>query len=215
MQNCRQLKLQGHSNNGPHLVRPDPELENKTWVYCNQEFEGGWLVIQRRYGNSLDFDQSWVWYKNGFGNISTEFWIGNEVLHQLTRDTAYELLMLFKNGDGTVRKTGCDFLNVSTETDNYRLVLGHCLGSDAESLSYSNLTTFSTRDVGRGLGGLNCEKSLVGGWWYASCDSLRINGDFPPCSAPGSCVETKMLIRPNKGIKKPHRLTHLTHTPPY
>ena len=47
-------------------------------VYC--EFEDsrfGWTVIQRREDGSVDFDRDWNDYKNGFGQLDGEMWLGN------------------------------------------------------------------------------------------------------------------------------------------
>lgn len=39
----------------------------------------------------VDFDRDWFAYKKGFGDLDTEFWIGNDILHILTNQKPYEL----------------------------------------------------------------------------------------------------------------------------
>ncbi|XP_071795659.1 uncharacterized protein [Asterias amurensis] len=41
-------------------------------------------VVQRRYDGSVSFNRSWAEYKKGFGSMDGEFWLGNEILHELT-----------------------------------------------------------------------------------------------------------------------------------
>ncbi|KAK2140599.1 hypothetical protein LSH36_1293g00031 [Paralvinella palmiformis] len=56
-------------------------------VYCDSETDGGgWTVIMRWKDGSVDFNRGWTDYKNGFGSLEGEFWIGNEIIHQLTND---------------------------------------------------------------------------------------------------------------------------------
>jgi ficolin len=44
----------------------------------------GWTVIQRRVDGRENFSRDWDDYKEGFGNLQDEFWLGNEKIHQLT-----------------------------------------------------------------------------------------------------------------------------------
>ncbi len=48
-----------------------------------------WTVIQRRINGTIDFYREWNEYKNGFGDLQTEFWLGNEKIHQLTNQGQY------------------------------------------------------------------------------------------------------------------------------
>src|SRR6218665_1531393 len=44
-----------------------------------------WTILMHRFDGSLNFNRSWVEYRNGFGDIgSGEFWLGNEKIHRLT-----------------------------------------------------------------------------------------------------------------------------------
>lgn len=46
---------------------------------------GGWTVIQRRKIGLTSFNRDWKQYKNGFGTIRGDFWLGNEQIFRLTR----------------------------------------------------------------------------------------------------------------------------------
>lgn len=55
-------------------------------VYCDMENNGGgWTVIQRRKIGLTSFNRDWKQYKNGFGTIRGDFWLGNEQIFRLTR----------------------------------------------------------------------------------------------------------------------------------
>lgn len=54
---------------------------------------GGWTVIQRRVDGSVSFDRTWRDYKEGFGDLHSEFWLGNENIHELSSQGEYSLLI--------------------------------------------------------------------------------------------------------------------------
>lgn len=39
----------------------------------------------------MNFNRSWAQYEDGFGFLSSEFWLGNEKLSYLTNQEVYEL----------------------------------------------------------------------------------------------------------------------------
>ncbi|KAJ1350170.1 hypothetical protein KIN20_005898 [Parelaphostrongylus tenuis] len=76
-------------------------------VYCDMSTDGGgWTVFQRRVNASESFwDRNWNSFKNGFGlanmNLKSNFWLGNELLHQLTMKDPDVTLMVEMHGDRT------------------------------------------------------------------------------------------------------------------
>ena len=45
-------------------------------AWCDFDDTNGWTVIQRRQDGSVDFYLYWADYKEGFGNVDGEYWLG-------------------------------------------------------------------------------------------------------------------------------------------
>ena len=52
---------------------------------------GGWVVLQRRFDGSVDFDRVWTECERGFGNLTGEYWLGLIKMHRLTAIAPQEL----------------------------------------------------------------------------------------------------------------------------
>ncbi|XP_058119877.1 ficolin-3-like [Anopheles ziemanni] len=150
-------------------------------VFCEQnKLEGGWIVIQHRYEGSVDFYRSWTEYRNGFGNINGEFWLGLEYVHQLTKNRPHELLVEIKDFHGNYGYAKYDEFEIGDESELYALKkLGTYSGTSGDSMEIHKNQKFSTfdRDNDRWKEG-NCAELRHGAWWYNECYNSNLNGRY-------------------------------------
>jgi hypothetical protein len=79
---CQDIQDLGHVSSGIYTIYPEGTVGFP--VRCDMDTAGGgWTVIQRRVSNS-DFYKTWTDYQIGFGNLSENFWLGNQQLHMIT-----------------------------------------------------------------------------------------------------------------------------------
>ncbi len=84
MQDCLKFLQAGFRKNGLYIH--DSHRFSEINVFCDQTSGGGgFTTILRRQDGSVSFQRSWKDYKSGFGNLLTEFWFGNENMHDLTK----------------------------------------------------------------------------------------------------------------------------------
>uniref|UniRef100_A0A670YB59 Fibrinogen C-terminal domain-containing protein n=1 Tax=Pseudonaja textilis TaxID=8673 RepID=A0A670YB59_PSETE len=146
-------------------------------VWCDQEYDGGgWTVIQRRQDGSVNFFTTWQHYKNGFGNLEGEHWLGLESIHLLTHQGSYMLRVLMEDWSGRQAQAEYNTFALEPESDFYRLQLGKYQGSAGDSLSWHNGRQFTTLDHDHDAYSGNCAHYQKGGWWYNMCAHSNLNG---------------------------------------
>ena len=66
------------------MYRINPDGNKPITVSCDMITDGGnWIAFQRRVDNSTDFYRGWTEYESGFGNLSSEFRLGNDNLSRI------------------------------------------------------------------------------------------------------------------------------------
>nr|XP_034316288.1 ficolin-2 [Crassostrea gigas] len=150
-------------------------------VFCDMDKDGGgWTVFQRRQDGSEDFYRTWTDYKNGFGNLSSEFWLGNDKLHHLLSQGTYEMRMDMVDFDNQTRYVKYSSFNVGDESTKYTVTLSGFSGDVddcfTEELQPVNNMIFSTWNQDNDVTINHCANQFKSGWWHNSCHCANPNG---------------------------------------
>ncbi|GFN84622.1 fibrinogen-like protein 1 [Plakobranchus ocellatus] len=138
--------------------------------------EGGWIVIQHRSKGDVSFYRGWEEYKNGFGSMDGDFWLGNDKIHSLTSTGTFELRVDLRYNGNSVYAHYNSF-SVGDEKSNYLLHVAHYDGNAGDSLIVQhNGMPFSTHDRDNDNHATNCAVVYVGAWWYNACHKSNLNG---------------------------------------
>lgn len=186
---CNSLYMNGKRKSGVYTIYPwkrtDPNYR-PVQVYCDMETEGGgWTAIQRRVNGVENFNRNWTEYKLGFGSPYVDYWIGNDVIHQLTngRNSSLRVTITPMNGGSVSFKMYHQFY-VFGEDQNYKLQLAMPGNGTLDDCllyyNYGKLTgmQFSTFDVDNDNSAGNCVLDYYGGWWFDSCYYAFLNGQW-------------------------------------
>ncbi|XP_035826637.1 fibrinogen C domain-containing protein 1-A-like [Aplysia californica] len=158
-------------------TRPVVTLSNGMQVVCDTETDnGGWIVVQRRTSADVDFFRGWVDYKNGFGDLSGNFWFGLEKIHHLTNKERYELRVDFTYNGTNYYAIYKNFLLLG-ESENYKIEISGYSGNTSDQMRYNNGQAFTTKDRDNdAYSSLNCASRFHGAWWYNNCAYVNLNG---------------------------------------
>ncbi|CAG2251546.1 ANGPT1 [Mytilus edulis] len=100
-------------------------------VYCDMT-AGGWTVIQRRQDGSVDFYRDWLDYKKGFGNVSGEYWLGNDNIFNILNGKSYSLRFDLERSSGERSYAQYEIFKIADESEDYNLTLAGYSGTAAK-----------------------------------------------------------------------------------
>jgi len=132
---------------------------------------------------STVFNRSWVDYKVGFNDSRGNYWIGNDLLHQLTTSGRYNKLRFDLQERVNLSWYYAEYstFTILSEASNYTLRVSGYSGNAGNALRYNNGMLFSTfdRDNDPWTGGArqnnNCAVLNGGGFWYKGCGLCNVN----------------------------------------
>ena len=152
---------------------------------------GGWTVLLRRQDGSVDFQRNWTDYKNGFGNLEGEYWLGSDNMYLLTNlsGVTAQLRVDLADWEGNTAFTKYNQFSVGDEDSDYTLsVSGYQSASTAgDSLTYAayhNGQRFSTPDRDNDAWGHHCAVYHHGPWWHKYCYHSLLTGKYYTSGGP-------------------------------
>ena len=126
--NCTAAHKSGNKISGVYKIDPDGLGEFE--VFCDQETAGGgWTVFQKRMNGSVDFYRAWDDYKQGFGNLNGEFWLGLDKIHRLSVSSSYKLGADLVDLHGNTAFAEYSSFGVASEGSKYQLSSGSYSGT--------------------------------------------------------------------------------------
>ena len=181
---------------------------SNAYVYCDtQTGGGGWTVIQRRNSGQLEFkNRHWVEYEDGFGSLSSEFWLGLRSMHCLTSSHGqWELRIDYQLSNGEKSYLHYSNFAVGNAASKYQLTISgfdKSRGQTHDPFDNGiplNGMPFSAKDLSTG----SCAKDY-GGWWHNNargCGYTCLNNQYRQTTIfiknkPVTTPFVEMKIRP-------------------
>ncbi|KFW94191.1 Angiopoietin-related protein 3, partial [Phalacrocorax carbo] len=195
---CTALYSSGMQSSGVYTIKPNGSEAFD--VYCEMKFGSSWTVIQNRVDGSLDFNQTWDAYANGFGELNEEFWLGLNKTYSITKQGDYILRIELQDWKHNKRYIEYAFILGGPETD-YTLQLSRISGSIPNALPEQTELRFSTADHDMDIiNDFNCPENYLGGWWHSECEETNLNGKYVAPRSRGRLDRRKGLYwKPKKG----------------
>ena len=137
------------------------------------------MLIQQNVDGSTFFNRSWTDFKVGFNDSFGNYWLGNDLLSQLTVNCSYKLRFdLQSRNNHNWYYAEYSTFRVLSEADNYTLQVAEFSGNAGyDAFGHHDGAMFSTKDRDNDQSPVeNCALLNAGGFWYSGCGFGVVNG---------------------------------------
>ncbi|XP_014327702.1 angiopoietin-related protein 3-like isoform X2 [Xiphophorus maculatus] len=198
---CSELFDRGERANGTYAIKPNGS--EPFMVFCDMSRGRGATVIQQRRDGSMNFDQPWEKYENGFGELQGEFWLGLKKMYSLASQGNSVLHIQLEDWKQNRHFIEYRFY-LEGPVSNYTIRLVYLSGSLPNPLSNHTGVVFSTKDRDNGRHWASrCSHPQSGGWWFSSCGDTNLNERYSRVRANGRS-ERRRGIQWRSGRKTSH-----------
>ncbi|XP_063903855.1 techylectin-5A-like isoform X2 [Zophobas morio] len=197
---CREIQKEGFSISGVYRILPKRSLESFL-VWCDMSTRGGgWTYVLNRFNGSQNFNLKWTDYKQGFGNLSGEHWLGLDHLYELTNSKPTKLLIELMDWDSKTAYALYSKFQIGIEAEDYKIkTLGSYNGDAGDSFRPHEGVKFSTADNDHSSKG-TCAASFESGWWFTDCHQVLLTGKYIKNPTPGTYYRSAMTWREFHGF---------------
>lgn len=151
-----------------------------------------WIMVVKRFDNSIDFNRGWEELKNGIGSLAGEFFIGLQRLHLLTKSYRCELRVYIETSAYYYNAFYDNFV-IGSEDEGYMLhELGNYSGNAGDCLRSNQYSMFITSDRNDNF---SCA-SRKGPWWHWRCTNCNLFSNDPMWNSIKPTKRIYMMIRP-------------------
>ncbi|XP_017034204.1 angiopoietin-2 [Drosophila kikkawai] len=132
-------------------------------------WSSGWIVIQRRINGNSSLSASRTDFENGFGDITASFWLGLNLIHELTTSQRHELYIKVVDCDGVTAYARYDHFEIGNKEENYKIKsLGSYSGNAGDVFRSHESASIKSYNNGQ----------YWHSWWEASPTNCNLNGMY-------------------------------------
>ena len=145
----------------------------------------------------MSFERLWDDYVAGFGDVDGNYWIGLEMMNQLTTAQPMRLQVDIEPYDIPPVTFNYQQFIVGDAASKYQLTISGYSSSSSETggdpFAFHNGSKFSTPDQDNDSGSGHCASNIGGGWWYSACYHVYLNGIYQYDTGPASALRMRFL----------------------